>query len=125
MRFVASKYVWRERVQAWRTSGMRAEDFCEGQEFSAGLLRHWAWRLGLTRRRRPAGTEPKQAVQLARVVVAQRRGTVAPAAGSRIGGLQVEIGGARVHVGRGFDAETLAAVLDVLARRSTRETEVP
>ena len=91
--------------------------------FSAGLLRHWAWRLGLTRKRRkpePA-SKREQPIRLARVVVpAQRRPRIA--AGAR-DGIEVEVGLARVHVRPDFDAETLTAVLDVLERRSARREE--
>lgn len=111
-------------MQAWRASGLRSYDFCEGRGFSAALLRHWAWRLGLTRRREPKlGVEQKQPIRLARVVVA-RRHTDARTAASAVGeGVEVQIGGARVHVKRDFDVETLTAVLDVLERRTDRQEQ--
>src|SRR3990170_3079823 len=37
---------WARRVVRWRASGQTSEQFCAGQGFSAGLLRHWACRLG-------------------------------------------------------------------------------
>jgi hypothetical protein len=116
---VATKQVWRQRVEAWRASGKRSEDFCKGRDFSAGLLRHWAWRLGLTRKgQRPEPVE-QQPIRLARVVVPpQLRSRSAAWARD---GIEVEIGPARVHVRRGFDAETLRAVLDVLECRSGRQ----
>jgi hypothetical protein len=122
---VATKQVWRQRVQAWRASRKRSDEFCEGRDFSAGLLRHWAWRLGLTRKRRrkePAAA-PHRHIQLARVVVpAPSRSS----AGSR-DGIEVQMGSARVHVRPGFDAETLTttltALLDVLEHRSAPQEQ--
>jgi hypothetical protein len=43
---------WAARIEAWRASGQTSEDFCATRGFSAGILRHWAWKLGKTRRRR-------------------------------------------------------------------------
>jgi len=38
--------IWRSRVAEWRESGVTANEFCRGKEFSVGSLRHWVWRLG-------------------------------------------------------------------------------
>jgi hypothetical protein len=112
----------RDRIDAWRASGLKSEDFCAGGEFAAGLLRHWAWRLGKTRRRRGgkdlAAWSPAQ-VQLARVVRVRTPSAFAaeaPVAGP--GGLHVEIGRVRVVVPPSFDGATLSALLDVLERRA-------
>ena len=36
---------WAERVAAWRASGQTSREYCEGRDFTAGGLRHWAYRL--------------------------------------------------------------------------------
>jgi hypothetical protein len=111
---VANEAAWRARVTAWKASGKRADDFCEGEEYSASLLRHWAWRLGLTRRRQAQRTQRTQAtVRLARVV---RASAVVPT--PRDGGtIRIEVGGARVEVRGAVDEAALATVMRVLDGR--------
>jgi hypothetical protein len=103
-------------VTAWKASGQRADDFCEGEAFSASLLRHWAWRLGLTRGRQARRPEVAAvAVRLARVV---RASSVASAATPRDEGtIRIEVGGARVEVRGAVDEAALAAVMRVLDGR--------
>jgi hypothetical protein len=101
-------------VTEWKASGKRADDFCEGEEYSASLLRHWAWRLGLTRQRqarRPARTPVT--VRLARVIRASAGGP-APRDG---GTIRIEIGGARVEVRGAVDEAAFATVMRVLDGR--------
>jgi hypothetical protein len=107
---VANKEIWRRRVLAWKASRQGAGEFCAGEEFSAGSLRHWAWLLGLTRRRRGVPKTTAEPVQLARVV------RVSGASGSRVDGgtMFIEIGRARVEVRVGVDEATLATVMRVL-----------
>lgn len=112
---MADASTWGSRVALWRASGMTSTEFCEGKEFTAGGLRHWAHRLGKTRKREAA----KPRVHLARVLrrpapQPQSARSTPPRADAR---LVVELGGARVSVLVGFDQGTLAAVLDVLAAR--------
>jgi hypothetical protein len=94
---------WAARVSEWRTSGQTAPAFCKGKGFSPGGLRYWASRLGKGDQR-----EPKPRVRLARVV-----GTTPPAVSTETP-ILIELGTARLGVRRGFDPETLRAVLDVL-----------
>jgi hypothetical protein len=99
-------------VGAWRASGHRSEDFCAGQGFSPALLRHWAWRLGLTRRR--GGDRGTRApVPLARVV----RPNALERAGRERDTIRIDIGRARIEVRAGVDVATLAAVVAVLDAR--------
>jgi hypothetical protein len=116
---------WAKRVMAWRASGQTSAAFSEGQEFTAGAIRHWAHRLHQTRRRRRL--EPESAIRVARVVRSKpaRRGKEslggphavrAPVAATDPT-IVLELGEARVSVRTGFDRETLAAVLDVLSAR--------
>src|SRR5213076_701455 len=118
---MASAKVWSRRIDAWRASGLRSEDFCAGGDFSAGLLRHWAWRLGKTRRRH-TGKDPASSpahVQLARVVRVRTPSALADEATITAPvGLQVEVGRVRVVIPPSFDGATLSAVLDVLERRA-------
>lgn len=103
---------WAKRVTDWQASGQTSTAYCEGREFTAGGLRHWAHRL----RTRAAKAEAPATVRLARV----RRvptATVSHAATAASGrsGVAVRIGGVEVVVERGFDRATLAAVLRVVA----------
>ena len=93
--------MWERRVAGWRRSGLTSEQFCEGQDFKAGLLRHWASRLG-NRRARPE-------IRLARVVrVTEGEASVGE-------GMTIEVGRGRVWVRPGFDRGMLASVVEVLA----------
>ena len=97
---------WATRVEDWRASGATAPVFCKGKGFSPGGLRYWASRLGKTGRE----TQPKE-VRIARVVRAPH------AASPEETPIVIEMGGARVAIRRGVDAEALRAVLDVLGVR--------
>lgn len=110
----ATEQKWTERVSGWRESGLTSEKFSEGRDFSANGLRHWAYKLGQTKRRRR-----KPTMRIARVVRATGAPTAAKAATNGPAPVDatmvVELGGARVVVRPGFDRATLAALLDVLA----------
>jgi len=95
---------------AWRASGQRADEFCAGEGFSAGSLRHWAWLLGLTRRRRGSAKAAAEPLQLARVVRVSRGSKNRAAGGTMI----LEIGRARVEVSAGVDESLLATVIRIL-----------
>jgi len=105
---------WAERIAAWRESGLTSEKFCEGREFSANGLRHWAYKLGQTKRRRRDLTIP-----IARVLPA----AAAPAPAKTVTNetvlvdspIVVEVGRARIVVRAGFDRATLAAVVELLS----------
>jgi hypothetical protein len=109
---------WASRVAAWRASGQTSTAFCEGKDFTAGGLRHWAHLL----RKREAQASRGQTVRIARVV-RPRRAAARAAVASRVDmgePVTIELGGARIAVGRGFDRATLAAVLEVLATGGCR-----
>ncbi len=109
----ATEQKWAERVASWRESGLTSEKFCEGREFSANGLRHWAYKLGQTKRRR---RKPK--LRIARVVRA-----TAPAKAIESTPLPVdssivlELGAARIVVRPGFNCAMLTELIDVLAAR--------
>lgn len=95
---------WAERVRLWRGSGQSAREFSAGRDFTAGGLRHWAYRLRMRaaapdERAKPAKTR----LRLARV---ERAVAAAP--------LTVEIGPARLHVVAGVDHAALRATIGAL-----------
>ena len=94
---------WAARVEAWRRSGESATVFATGKDFSASGLRYWKSRL---LRQEVAKGE----VRIARVARPAR------ATESIDTPIVVERGAARIGVRRGFDADTLRGVLEVLDR---------
>ena len=113
---------WAKRIAEWRASGLTSAEFCSGKGFTAGGLRNSAH---LRSKRARAGR--KTEVPLARLV---RASAVADAAepplqsaptagGATVAAtpLVIEIGGARVVVGSGFDRATLSSLLEVLSAR--------
>ena len=110
---MTGRETWARRVAEWKASGLSSPKFCAGKEFTAGGLRHWAYRL-----EHGAPTRRSQ-VQFARVV--RTTGTLARAAGDdRSVEVIVEIGGARLLVRPGFDRETVAGLVEVLVGRGAR-----
>jgi len=97
----ATEAKWAARVEEWRSSGVSATEFSAGKGFSASGLRYWKSRL-----RRSGGR--REDVRIARVVRAAHPGGVVDTP------IVVELGRARVGVRRGFDAEALRGVLQVL-----------
>jgi hypothetical protein len=125
----ANEAMWSERVAAWRASGLTSEAFCEGREFTAGGLRHWAHRLERapkarqsTKRRQHRAAAPS--IRLARVVrPAGKQGELTEEGAPRLAreqmrdraaGITLEVGRVRVAVEPGVDRETLEVVLAVL-----------
>jgi len=104
---------WAERVAAWEASGQTSAQYCEGRDFTAGGLRHWAYRL------RKAGLKAtalarRPEVHLVRVERAPAVLAAPAAAVSSAAPLTIELGGARVAVPAGFDATTLRTTLETL-----------
>jgi hypothetical protein len=62
----ATEQKWAERVEGWRESGVTSEQYSDGRGFSANGLRHWAYKLGKTKQRRPTVEVPE--VRIVRVV---------------------------------------------------------
>jgi hypothetical protein len=110
----ATEARWAERVVGWRASGQTARAYAATQGgFSAGGLRHWAYRLKKSGALPPAETARSAKVQLVRVEARPATATFAEAEPGRA--LIIEVGQARIHVPPAFDAATLRAVLDALA----------
>jgi len=118
MRTKHTREKWAERVRAWRESGLSAEAFAEGKDYAASGLR-WA----ASRLREEAAT--KQAAGRGRRMAGR------PAAGKASGSprflpvrvrrspavesdVVVEVGGARIRVGRGADLALVGEVVRAL-----------
>lgn len=110
----AAAETWARRVEAWRASGKRAEEFSRREGYAASTLRWWSSKL---KHELPA--EPE--VRLARVV---RTVTAVPAPAFALPvtaiAIDVTATGARVAVGPGADRETLAMVLDLVRAGAAR-----
>lgn len=99
---MADAAVWLERVEAWRASGLTAVEFAAGEGFAASTLRSWSWRLAKKGR---TGAAAPGFVRL----VPRKSGTAPDSAV-----LTIEVGGARVLVGAGFDRAALREVIELL-----------
>jgi hypothetical protein len=121
---MADARAWKERIAAWRASGLTAKQFAEGEPFSAQQIWNWSWQLrkGEPRRRKSRPRSPRsegtvraanKVVRLARVVA------VRPAAQSAVD-LVVEVRGVRISVPTGFDRPTFSAVLNEVEHRAFR-----
>lgn len=101
---------WAERVRGWRESGVSAASFAAGQGFAASTLRWWDSKL-------TQAAKPR--VTMARVV---RRAAAEAAEGSATRSvappsaptLTIEVGGVRIAVRRGFDAELLRQLVQAI-----------
>jgi hypothetical protein len=101
-------------VAEWKASGLSSPAFCAGKEFTAGGLRHWAYRL------QHGAPQRKPRVRIARVVRTRPTGGRLAAVADAASEVMVEVGGARIAVRPGFDRDTVAALVEVLAARSGR-----
>ena len=95
---------------------MSVSRFAKGKDFSASALRYWANRLGATPPPTPASPARPG---LARVLRVPPKGGERPASEQR-SLLELEMAGARVRIGTGFDRKTLVDLLDVLEERGGR-----
>ena len=96
--------IWSKRVHDWRKSGLTAEQFCQGQEYSVGSLRAWSSRLGR------ASPSAVPAVALARVVR-----TSSPA---HIGRLRVELADVTLDLPADTEPHFVAALAEAMLRRT-------
>lgn len=120
---------WAERVAAWRASGLSSEEFSRGREFTAGGLRHWAYRLGQSGRGGAGAGGSKKArsgtsaPRLARVTLRRAAASVPASTADGMGslaeprtatGVTLDVGRVRITLAPGFDRETLVAVIAAL-----------
>ncbi len=103
-----TKEEWSGHVEAWRSSGCSAQEYCSRRGLKVSGLRYWSGRI-----RREVGAELNEAVEKPRF--AQVRMRAQQAATGQSGGLFVHVGEVRVEVGADFDADTLRRVVAVLA----------
>jgi hypothetical protein len=108
--------MWAKRVAEWRASGVTAAEYCSANGLSLSRLRYWAYKRGGSEVSAGGRERVTFAPRLARVVATRER----PSTGSAGDGVVVEVGGARVHVRRGFDRAVLAEVVDVLVNEGGR-----
>jgi hypothetical protein len=106
---MTDRKTWEQRVAGWRASGQSAREFAEGRDYTVHMLRYWAQRI----EKEAAKVEP---VRLARVVRVPREVALVAGSATAVAGapLVLEVGGARMQIGAGFDRSTLRAVLEVL-----------
>lgn len=109
--------MWRERVAAWRASGLKLAEFCRGQEYTASGLGYWVRRLGRDSGR--GGRAGKSSVSLVRVVrtapsktapQSSARGGTGTARGTPDTMLVLELGALSVRVPAHLEDKVLAAL---------------
>src|ERR1700690_2559578 len=98
----ATERKWAERVQEWKASGAKADEYARGRGFAVSTLRWWSSRLGVDR---VARSEAKADVRLVRVVRASE---------SASRSMTVRGGAAVVEVRQGFDHALLREVVAAL-----------
>jgi len=103
---IHSKVEQQRLVAAWRASGSSAARFCSERGIPLEPFKDWV-RAAACAVSQPTRSGP---LQLARVTVAERVADVAVSTGP----LVVEVGGARIVVGHGFDAALLTSVVAAL-----------
>ncbi|ATB45939.1 IS66 family insertion sequence element accessory protein TnpA [Corallococcus macrosporus] len=106
---MANAELWKKRVEEWRTSGLSAEEYCRGKEFTPSPLYRWSSRLAKAGR-----GEEEAAVPLVRLVSSPARVEAAPGAGLVV----IEAHGARVLVPAGADVATVGVALAALGAAS-------
>ena len=105
----ATEAKWSERIREWKASGKALHEFAVGQPYKASSLGWWAWQLR-KRAGKGGGTSTGKTIRLAQVVRSRAPAAAAPAASAVI----VEVGGTRIAIQRGFDAELLGQVVRTL-----------
>jgi hypothetical protein len=105
--------LWKRRVREWQASGQSALAYARGRGWAAAELRRWGQRLGEPTTEVGTNSSP---VMKAVVVAPDDR----PASCEPPVCLVVAVAGGCVTVPPGFDARTLAEVLDVLESRGRR-----
>lgn len=96
---------WAARVREWKQSGQTLRQFAEGKPFKPSTLRWWSTQLRQVREE-----SPKPEVRMIPVRIPRQESATAL--------LFVEVGGARIGVRHGFDAELLRKVIAAIARQT-------
>ena len=94
-----TRAIWTSRVENWRASGLKAEEYVVGQGYAASTLKWWEYRL-----RKTAAVPVVRVAQVVRTSEETRgdRGAVIIEGPDR---------GVRITIERGVDRETIATVL--------------
>ena len=109
--------IWSARVAEWRASGQTAPEYCAANGLSVHRLRYWAYkRSGSSTTTAKSTGDSGPGPTFARVVPTRPGSVENPSPG----GIVLEVGEARVRVGRGFDRETLAELVELLGRGGSR-----
>ena len=116
---MATRAEWGERVRRWKRSGLSAQEFGQAEGLKAQQLHWWSWKLGLlqaTEREVPKFL-PVRVVNASTTLPTGRPAELVSVLSTR-GQAPIEVAlpnGCAVRVAEGFDAETLARVLEVAA----------
>jgi len=110
----ASPEVWRERVERWKSSGLKAKEFAAAENLSPRSLSWWHWQLhrrsevpATTKRARRA---KKRAASMSFVPVVVRAAEATP--------MEIILPGEiRVRIDVGFDEATLVRIVRALGTR--------
>src|SRR3954454_1482720 len=121
---------WSERIEAWRESGKRQQEFCQAHGFSVSSFSHWKAELIRRDQLRASAGAGKTAARIdsAEGNSESLRWTEVrwPAAGSAVAGAVQDGSGFEVvlprgwsvRLGPGFETESLRRLLSVLEERS-------
>jgi len=104
--------VWRQRVEAWKSSGLTAKEYAAKAGVDPGTLAHWKWQFGVEARARGAPAPSPAFVE----VVAASAGWSSPAGSSE----PIEVllvSGVRIRLPPDFEAAALRRVLDAVEGR--------
>ncbi len=106
---MANRARWEQRVAAWRASGLTAAQFCAQEGLGRRALSQWSRRLLSDA---PPAVSPVRLARVLRTAVPTLGAVPVPASAEPA--LVIEVGGARVTVGRGADLAMVVTVLSMV-----------
>ena len=107
-----SREEWAKRVERWRDSGLTTAEFAAELGINPHSLTYWAWTL----KREASGQKriwPKKKGKPAKAA-APSTPFVEVKSHTPRGQFELEIGGRRLHIPDGFDAQQLRSLLEIL-----------
>jgi hypothetical protein len=111
-----SREVWVKRVERWRESGLRANEFAAELGVSAATLAQWKYRLAAEAR--SAAPSPATTERVAFVEVSATAEPTVPAKAAAESTFEIVLPrGITVRVPSGFDASALRRLLDAMTAR--------
>ena len=110
---------WAELVAGWEASGRTASSFAAEEGIAEASLRWWKTELSRRARKQGARRSPGPGRRTAPVAVARvvREGEAPPTAERTPSSIELVLGGTRVVVSPGFDAQLLRDVVRALSAR--------